>query len=205
MEWWQEARSICNEKVKGLSRQDGFSSADFGEFNLNIEFLTASLLTTPGTGIVAEFTRTSGDEGVLHIFVFIFSRLMTGDGPNTALVIDEIPFSFRGDTAEFIDLANPGSGPDVFFTFTSEAQVRRFNVIRQLFSKTRTSEWVHEMGEWNRSHCQSTPAEAISTLSLACTHCRLRVTWSWRRLIAIVDYVLGHPFRVAWCSRLKRE
>ena len=192
MMWWREARSICNEKVKGLLRQDGFSTIDFGEFNLNIEFLTAPPLTAPGTGIIAESVRTSGDEGVLHIFGSL--RLMTGEGPNTALVIDEIPFSFRGDTAEFIDLANPGSGPDVFFTFTSEAQVRRFNVIRQLFSKTRTSEWVHEMGEWNRSHCQSTPAEAISTLSLACTHCRLRVTWSWRLLTIIMDYVLGHSF-----------
>ena len=51
---------------------------------------------------------------------------MTGDGPNTAFVIDEIPFAIRGDTTGLSSKVNLGTGPDVFFTFTSVGEVGAF-------------------------------------------------------------------------------
>ena len=49
--------------------------------------------------------------------------MMTGDGPNTAFVIDALPFSTSGDSTGFTSTVSLGGGPDVFYTFTS-AEVR---------------------------------------------------------------------------------
>ena len=48
---------------------------------------------------------------------------VAGDGPDTAIVIDALPFSTSGDSTGFTSTVSLGGGPDVFYTFTS-AEVR---------------------------------------------------------------------------------
>ena len=52
----------------------------------------------------------------------------TGDGPATAIVIEELPFSTSGDSSGFLDTVPLGGGPDVFFSFTSETGVRQITL-----------------------------------------------------------------------------
>ena len=49
---------------------------------------------------------------------------LAGDGPEEAIVIEELPFFFSGNSAEYTSTVSLGGGPDVFFTFTSATEVR---------------------------------------------------------------------------------
>ena len=50
---------------------------------------------------------------------------LAGDGPEEAIVIEELPFFFSGNSAEYTSTVSLGGGPDVFFTFTSATEVSR--------------------------------------------------------------------------------
>ena len=49
----------------------------------------------------------------------------TGNSPDSATVIEELPFSTSGNSAGFTSTTNLGDGPDVFYTFTSATGVRQ--------------------------------------------------------------------------------
>ena len=87
---------------------DGFNSGSFGDFNLNIEVLPPPSPPPP------PFPPSPPPPPIPD-----------GNVPETAIVIEELPFETSGDSSLFTNTVPLGGGPDVLFTFTSATEVSR--------------------------------------------------------------------------------